>query len=196
VSTEGGTRWVCGTLGKTHGLGGELYLNLAPGGLEYLSDGARHFVADERSQEDLPCVARRAGGSDARPLVALDLATTREEALALQGRTLLASGGPLDKLPHYRAGDLIGREVREDGSGATVGEVVDVIAAPAHEILELRPPGGGRAVLVPLVEELVWEGPRGWLVVRAGLLTLDENGAAEAEGAAEGRSAAVAEGDA
>jgi ribosomal 30S subunit maturation factor RimM len=178
---------VCGTLGKVHGLAGELYLNLAPEGLTYLAGGERFFVADEKGGGERPCAVRRAGGSDARPLVTLDLAASREEAIALQGSTLLASGGLLDDLPHYRAGDLLGRAVREEGSGALVGEVADVLAAPAHEILEVHPPGGGAAVLLPLVEELVWEAADGGLTVRAGLL-------GPAEGTPAGRARARARG--
>jgi ribosomal 30S subunit maturation factor RimM len=170
VSADDGTRWVCGTLGKVHGLGGEMYLNLAPGGLAYLTRGERFSVSDETGGGERPCAVMRAGGSDARPLVTLDLAASREEAIALQGLTLLASGGALRTLPHYRVGDLIGCAVREEGSGAALGEVSDVLTAPAHEILELRPPGGGPALLVPLVEELVWQDEPGGLTVRAGLL--------------------------
>ena len=37
--------WACGILGKAHGLHGELYLNLSPGGLDHLRLGARFYVA-------------------------------------------------------------------------------------------------------------------------------------------------------
>lgn len=170
MTAEAGTRWACGTLGKVHGLRGEMYLNLAPDGLVYLEGGERFFVSDEKGGGERPCAVTRAGGDDARPLVTLDLAATREAAIALQGLTLLASGGVLDDLPHYRVGDLLGRVVREQGTGVEIGEVVDVLAGPAHDVLELRPPGGGPSVLVPLVEELVWEDGESGLTVRAGLL--------------------------
>jgi ribosomal 30S subunit maturation factor RimM len=171
MESEGQTSsWVCGTLGKVHGLRGELYLNLAPEGLTYLEGGRAFAVVDENEGVPRPCVVSREGGSDARPLVRVDLAATREEAVALQGLTLLASGGALDDLPHYRAGDLLGRVVHEEESGAELGEVVDVLAAPAHDILELRPPTEGKPLLVPLVGELVWEDGRGGLTVRRGLL--------------------------
>ncbi len=186
MSADDGTRWVCGTLGKVHGLGGELYLNLAPGGLEYLTRGERFRVSDEKAGVERPCAVRRAGGTDARPLVALDLAASREEAIALQGLTLFASGGALDALPHYRTGDLIGRAVREEGSGAALGEVSDVLAAPAHEILELRPPDGGPVLLVPLVAELVWPDGSGGLTVRAGLLDVAPAGGVAAAPSKEG----------
>jgi ribosomal 30S subunit maturation factor RimM len=183
VTTEGGTRWVCGALGKVHGLRGEMYLNLAPDGLVYLENGERFFVSDEKGGER-PCAVTRAGGDDARPLVTLDLAATRDAAIALQGLTLLASGGVLEELPHYRVGDLLGRLVREQDTGVEIGEVVDVLAGAAHDVLELKPPDGGANVLVPLVEELVWEGDDGGLTVRAGLLETSPQGDAPDTGEA------------
>jgi len=75
--------------------------------------------------------------------------------------------------------------VRDGGSGAVLGEVSDVLSAPTHEILELRPPDGGAPVLVPLVEELVWEDGAGGLTVRAGLLEGQQRRPAGASGDAD-----------
>ena len=149
--------WACGTLGKVHGLRGELYLNLAVDGLGRLQRGAEFFVvrpATPGSAEQLvPCRVKRAGGTDARPLVRLDVARTREAACALQGCELLAAGGELDAEPHYVVGDLLGLPV-ETASGAPLGVAEDVFETPAHEVLQVRRPDGGE-LLVPLVDELV-----------------------------------------
>ena len=151
--------WACGILGKVHGLRGELYLNLSPEGLEHLRMGADFYVArpdpdaPEGAERLVPCAVTRAGGTDQRPLVRLDLAQTRETAIALQGMELLAAGGELDALPFYRVGDLIGLRV-ETAAGGLLGEVSDVLEAPAHEILQVRAPDGA-SLLLPLVEELV-----------------------------------------
>ena len=151
--------WACGILGKAHGLRGELYVNLAPDGLERLERGAEFFLGDrdpqapEGAERLTPCAVTRRGGTDQRPLVLLDLAGTREAAIALQGRELFAAGAELDALPHYRVGDLIGLPV-VTASGKPLGEVADVLEAPAHELLELRAPDGS-SLLVPLVDELV-----------------------------------------
>jgi 16S rRNA processing protein RimM len=150
-----------------HGLKGELYLNLAPGGLDRLELGERFYVAEGGAGEPRPCAVTRVGGTDRRPLVLLDLATTREGAIALQGRELLAAGEELDVLPHYRVGDLLGLPVRT-ASGHLVGEVLDVLEAPAHEILAVRAPDGAE-VLIPLVDELLSLEDDG-LVVIDGLL--------------------------
>ena len=151
--------WSCGILGKVHGLRGELYLNLSPDGLEHLRLGADFYVArpDQHAPEGaerlVPCAVTRAGGTAQRPLVRLDLAPTREAAFALQGMELLAAGGELDALPFYRVGDLMGLRV-ETAAGRLLGEVSDVLEAPAHEILQVRAPDGA-SLLLPLVEELV-----------------------------------------
>lgn len=157
MSTRG--LWACGILGKVHGLRGELYLNLSPEGLEHLRMGADFYVArpdqdaPEGAERLVPCAVTRAGGTAQRPLVRLDLAQTREAAIALQGMELLAAGGELDALPFYRVGDLIGLRV-ETAAGRLLGEVSDVLEAPAHEILQVRAPDGA-SLLLPLVEELV-----------------------------------------
>jgi 16S rRNA processing protein RimM len=142
-----------------HGLRGELYLNIAVDGLDRLSRGTAFFLArpgaqtPEGAEQLVPCAVTRAGGTAQRPLVRLDLASTRDEAIALQGCELLASGGELDEVPHYRVGDLLGLRV-ETASGALLGEVDDVLETPVHEVLQLKTPAGDR-LLVPLVEELV-----------------------------------------
>ena len=156
MSTSG--LWACGTLGKVHGLRGELYLNLSPEGLERLRLGTRFFVAGTRQTAEgagelRPCEVTRVGGDDRRPLVRLDLAATREQAVALQGMELFAAGGELDALPFYKVADLIGLRV-ETAAGHHLGEVSDVLETPAHEVLEIRAPDGS-SLLVPLVDELV-----------------------------------------
>ena len=151
--------WACGTLGKVHGLRGELYLNIAVDGLDHLRRGTAFFLAcpggrtPEGAEQLVPCAVTRAGGTAQRPLVRLDLAATRDEAIALQGCELLASGGELDELPQYRVGDLLGLRV-ETASGLLLGEVDDVLETPVHEVLQIKTPGGGE-LLIPLVEELV-----------------------------------------
>jgi 16S rRNA processing protein RimM len=147
--------WACGTLGKAHGLKGELYLDLAPGGLEVLELAETFHLSEHDAGgagDASLCAVTRAGGSDRRPLVRLDLAQTRDEAIALQGRVLYGAGGGLEGRPHYMVDDLIGLTVRYEGRA--LGEVANVVSAPAQELLVVRR-AGARDVLVPLVDELV-----------------------------------------
>jgi 16S rRNA processing protein RimM len=151
--------WTCGTLGKVHGLRGELYLKVAPGGVGYLEMGTTFFLADPSIEERedrahlIACVPRRVGGTDLKPILQLDLANTRDEAIALQGLELLACGGELEDLPHFRVGDLIGLRV-ETAAGRPLGVVSDVLETPVHEVLEIKTPQGG-PLLVPLVDQVV-----------------------------------------
>lgn len=166
------TLWSCGVLGKVHGLHGELYLSPASEGVEWLELGERFFVgppANSSSAEPSPCRVERVGGTDQRPLLRLDLATTREQAIALQGRELFASGEALAARPHYRVGDLIGLRA-ETADGVDLGVVADVAQTPAHELVVLKT-ADGKELLVPLVDELVEvDLEAGLLRVVAGLL--------------------------
>jgi 16S rRNA processing protein RimM len=164
--------WACGRLGRAHGLKGELYLDLEPGGLEVLVRAAEFYVAEAGGAGGVtPCRLTRAGGTDRRPLVVLDLAATREEARALSGRELYGAGGELAEVPHYLVGELVGLEVRYEGR--RLGEIAAVVTAPAQEVLVVRRDGGGE-LMVPLVDELVAvDVAAGTAVVRAGLLADD-----------------------
>lgn len=159
--------WPCGTLGKAHGLHGEIYLELLPHGLEYLEAGER-FALSRDGEEPLPIEVRRVGGDPRRPLLRLGGVETREAVIALSGSLLLASGGTLDELPAWRGGDLLGLRAEYEGRG--LGVVSDILQAPAADVLEITAPDGEK-ILVPLVEELVTlDLDGGRLVVREGLL--------------------------
>lgn len=143
-------------LGKVHGLHGELYLNVGPGGTDYLRLGERFYLAPASATEAdelVPCTVTRVGGTDERPLIRLDLSASREQAVAIQGSELLAGGGELDDLPQYTYGELIGLPL-ETAGGQLVGTISNVVQAPAHELLEVSTPGG-RTLLVPLVDALI-----------------------------------------
>ncbi len=170
--------WACGRLGRAHGLKGELYLDLEPGGLEVLVRAAEFYLAEAGGAGGVtPCALTRAGGTDRRPLVVLDLAATREEARALSGRELYGAGGELADVPHYLVDELVGLEVRYEGR--RLGEIAEVVTAPAQELLVVRRDGGGE-LMVPLVDELVEvDVAAGTAVVRAGLLADEVPPAAE-----------------
>ena len=161
--------WACGTVGRAHGLNGEFYLDLLPGGLAYLTGGERFFVDRPSDATPEPVALVRVGGTDDRPLARLEGVESREAARALHGALLLASAPALDEgVDHYPVGELIG--CRVISGGAELGVVDDVLLNPAHDILEIRAPDGGR-ILIPFVAELVEVDREGRLVaVREGLL--------------------------
>jgi ribosomal 30S subunit maturation factor RimM len=160
--------WPCGTLGRAHGLHGELYLDLLPHGLEYLTGGQRFFLVTADGSEPSPVAILRTGGDDRRPLVRLRGVDSREQAVAVAGAVLAAAGGALTDIPAWRAGDLLG--MRAESGGRELGTVTDVLQAPASDLLQIQAPGA-EPVLVPLVDELVQIDARARIVhIREGLL--------------------------
>ena len=160
--------WAFATVGRAHGLHGEFYLDLLPGGLDYLSRGSS-FSIDGGGGGVRPVRFERTGGTDRRPLARIDIATTRDEARALHGTLLYAQADELDEgVDHYLVSELVG--LRAVTGETELGEVRAVLMNPAHDILEIG--GEGRAtVLVPLVRELVdVDREAGVVIVREGLL--------------------------
>jgi 16S rRNA processing protein RimM len=160
--------WACGTLGRTHGLTGELYLVLLPHGLEYLSAGERFSLIAQDGGEARPVRLRRTGGTDRRPLVRLEGVDTIDAARALCGSTVMASGAALDEGGFVKVSQLIGARVV---CGETeLGVVTNVLMNPAHDILEFRASDGATG-MVPFVAELVDVDPTARIIhVREGLL--------------------------
>jgi len=87
-------------------------------------------------------------------LVTLDGVATREAAEALRGRAVRL---PRAAVPvgddELLVADLIGCKVL-DVAGTTLGEVTGSFDSGAHEVLEVRAPGG-RELLLPLVDAFV-----------------------------------------
>ncbi|HJW75211.1 MAG TPA: hypothetical protein VJ787_06020, partial [Thermoleophilia bacterium] len=144
--------WAFATVGRAHGLHGEFYLDLLPGGLDYLSQGSS-FLIDRGGGPPAPVRFERTGGADRRPLARVDIAATVDEARALHGSLLYAQADELDEgVEHYLVSELVG--LRAFCGETELGAVREVLMNPAHDILEIG--GEGRpTVLVPLVKELV-----------------------------------------
>jgi 16S rRNA processing protein RimM len=110
----------------------------------YTEDGARSF--------SVKITRPVAGGLAAR----LGGVTTKEAADALRGLSLFAERGKLPSLPddEFYHADLIGLEVLDTG-GAALGRVAAVHNHGAGDILEVRPAGGGKVLLLPFTRAVV-----------------------------------------
>ena len=161
--------WACGTVGRAHGLGGEFYLDLLPGGIACLTDGERFFVEPSDAESPRAVTLGRVGGTDRRPIVRLEGVDSREAVHGLHGAVVLAAGARLDEgVDHYPVAELVGARVIADG--AELGVVDDVLMNPAHDIIQVVAPDGTRT-LVPFVAELVEvDRERRLITVREGLL--------------------------
>jgi 16S rRNA processing protein RimM len=141
-------RWIrAGTVGRPHGLDGSFHV--ARSVPELLGVGMTVVVGGHERE-----IVRRAG-FDARPIVRLDGCEDREAAEALRGTELLVAREQAPELgeDEWWARDLEGCAVR-DGS-VEVGVVTRLLELPSCEVLEVERPGGGPALLVPLVKDAV-----------------------------------------
>lgn len=92
----------------------------------------------------------RRSGTDAKPIIRLSGATSREDADSLRGSDLMvprSEAAPLGE-DEWWASDLVGCEVRD--GGIIVGKVVGVLGLPSCEALEVERAEAG-LLLVPMV---------------------------------------------
>lgn len=136
-----------GRVGRPHGLDGSFYVTRAKPRL--LSQGGIVSVGGAALE-----IVRRAG-TDARPILRLEGLSSREDAERLRGQelTVAAQAAPALGEDEWWAHELEGCEVR-DGA-RLLGIVSRLIELPSCEALEVRPAGGGEALLVPMVRDAI-----------------------------------------
>ncbi len=135
-----------GRVGRPHGLDGALKLE-GHGGSVPLRKGT-HVTLDGR-----PALIVERRGTDERPILRLDIASTREGAEALRGIDVSV---PTASLPEpdedeYFHIDLVG--CRVFAGEQLLGTVQTVHPYPANDVLELT--GDGEPVMVPFAADVV-----------------------------------------
>lgn len=162
-------RVVVGRLGRPHGVGGMMYARSTGPTLATLGVGDSVWVrADGTDAEHR--LAEVAGTPD-RLRLRLEGVATRDAAAALTGAELLVPESrlaPIDRPDTFYVSDLIGCAVLAGAS--RLGEVRQVHAAPANDVLEVA--GDGEPVLIPFTADAVVEldVPGRRIVIRADLL--------------------------
>jgi 16S rRNA processing protein RimM len=145
---SGGRRdWLsAGRVGRPHGLDGSFHVTRPRPTL--LEEGVAVTVGDRLAE-----VVRRAG-TDARPIIRLDVASDREGAERLRGEDLRVSraAAPALGADEWWAEDLEGCTV-VDGE-LEIGVVRRLLELPSCEVLEVERREGGE-LLVPLVRDAI-----------------------------------------
>jgi 16S rRNA processing protein RimM len=128
-----------GRVGRPHGLDGSFYV----------TEPVARLLVVGTVLDGLGVIAARKG-TDAKPIVRLDIVADREAADALRGRWLDVADAEPDALgeDEYAAADLEGCVV-VDGD-VSLGVVARLVALPSVEALELDD-----GLLVPLVRDCV-----------------------------------------
>ncbi|HXB16135.1 MAG TPA: ribosome maturation factor RimM [Solirubrobacteraceae bacterium] len=159
-----------GRVGRAHGLDGSFYVTRPRAGL--LHAGAIVTVAGAARE-----IVRRAG-TDEHPIVRLEGVADRGGAQALRGEELTIAA---DEAPPLQEGEWWAHELEGcavlDG-GRTVGTVARLIELPSCEVLEVRRPGGGEPLLVPMVSDAIRavEPQQRRIEIDGSFLGLDEDG--------------------
>lgn len=139
-----------GTLGRAHGLRGEISVNLRTDEPERRFAAGVAVLIGGRPRE-VAALRWQAGTL----LVRFDGVTDRTGAEALRGEEVWARV-PADEAPQadgeFYDRQLLGVQVR-DAAGEVVGSVARVLHMPAQDVLVVRSASGER--LVPFVSELV-----------------------------------------
>ena len=149
---------VVGTLGKPHGLRGEVSLILRTDQPEErLAVGTVLML--ESGDGPRPLTGRSTRIQQGRWYASFEEITDRTAAEAVRGASLLTAVDPDEEAEQdpdaWYPGELKGLAVRHV-DGAELGTVIDLEHYPAHDVLIVRGTDG-RRVMLPFVEELVPE---------------------------------------
>ena len=143
-----------GKLGKSRGLGGEIYVTPSTDFPERFLDLKEVYLAERDDWKQMRIESSRLVGG--RPVLKFDSVNCREDAIKLTNRELAVGADQLVELPQdsYYTFDLVGCEVFEAMSGKQIGKLIDVQRYPASDVYVIET-DGGREVLVPAVRQYI-----------------------------------------
>lgn len=140
-------------IGRAHGLKGEVSVEVRTDIPEERLAPGEEYETEPASAGPLTIVGVRT--QSGRWYVKFDQIRGREAAEAARGVELVIEGEESDEDDAWFVHELVGlAAVRPDGE--PVGEVVDLLALPAQDVLVVKQPDGHRA-MIPFVEEFVPE---------------------------------------
>ena len=145
---------VVGRIGRPHGVRGEVTVEVRTDDPDarFAPGSSLRTEPAERGPLTVAAVHPRSGGL----VLAFEGVGSREEAEALRGIVLVVDSAELPEIEdadEWYDHQLVGLAA-VDPAGAALGEVADVVHAPASDLLVVRDVDG-REHLVPFVRELV-----------------------------------------
>ncbi|MFH1372778.1 MAG: ribosome maturation factor RimM [bacterium] len=145
---------IVGTLGRTRGVTGEMYVTLETDFPDRFVDLREIHVHDRNGWEIMRLASSRLVSG--KPVIRFDNVTTREEAARLTGRQLGVPRDQVVRLPidTYYLFDLIGCRVIEKDTGSSIGRLVDVEQYPANDVYVIEDESG-KVMRCPAVRQYV-----------------------------------------
>jgi 16S rRNA processing protein RimM len=145
---------VVGRIGKPHGVRGEVTVDVRTDDPDarFATGSSLRTDPGERGPLTVAAVHPRSGGL----VVAFEGVGSREAAEVLRGTVLVVDSAELPEIEdadEWYDHQIVGLAA-VDRAGAALGEVADVVHAPASDLLVVRD-ADGREHLVPFVRELV-----------------------------------------
>ena len=145
---------VVGRIGKPHGVSGEVTVDVRTDDPDarFATGSSLRTDPAERGPLTVAAVHPRSGGL----VLAFEGVGSREAAEALRGTVLVVDSAELPAIEEpdeWYDHQLVGLAA-VDAAGAPLGEVAEVVHAPASDLLVVRD-ADGREHLVPFVRELV-----------------------------------------
>ena len=134
-------------VGKSYGLGGKFYLSEPKINTQALRSLKYIYVGND--VYSILSVEER----NSRLCVLLENVKTKEDADRLTHQAVFITDKQAELLPDIDDGiDVIGFRVQQDG--VDLGEVVEILQQPAHDIITFRTMNGSEA-MVPFVDEFI-----------------------------------------
>jgi 16S rRNA processing protein RimM len=149
----------------THGLDGELRVQLLTDNPEHLLEAEQLLVGDQRTPYTIDSIRFHKGLA----LIAFDEIVDVDAAETLRGSVLRISGADLPPLAEneYYLYQVVGIEARTE-AGEVIGTVSDVIETGANNVFVVTPADGGKELLFPSIPDVVTDirPTDGYLVIR------------------------------
>jgi len=142
-----------GKLGRTHGLQGEMWMNLLTDFPERLAAGKKIFVGNSH----YPCAIRTFKSYEKRSLISFEGIHTPEGTLELRNQIIYIKADQLPELPEgdYYHHELIGMKVFDEKQ-QLIGTLVEIIETGANDVYVIRnKEEGEREILVPAIDDVV-----------------------------------------
>ncbi len=145
---------IIGKLGRSRGLGGELYITPVSDDIERFLELDEFYVKKKSEWKKFEIIKTTLIGK--RPVVKLKGVNNPENAASFTNREIALLKDDLEELPEesFYVFDIIGCKVKCKDSDETIGEIIDVETYPANDVYLIKTESG-EEIRFPAVKHFV-----------------------------------------